>query len=190
MTTPLNADELVHVRASAVAAAFLLPSDGIETAVARLDKGRPSRKAHTLFGLSAEDPIEAEVRSTPGSQALTYHDVVSVARTFGTGYRATVYRLLALDLISKSDGKDLLDSKRQRAASEFARLFTADVESKPQRVSEAEGDLEVRTEIAHLAIEAYRRRLLDKNALAALAAKLHLPDLSERKLLEFGEAAR
>src|SRR5205823_11216619 len=49
VTTALRSDELRHIRASAFAAALLLPRSGLETAIAGLDKGRPSRRALAVF---------------------------------------------------------------------------------------------------------------------------------------------
>jgi Zn-dependent peptidase ImmA (M78 family)/transcriptional regulator with XRE-family HTH domain len=190
VTTPLTSEELVEIRADAFATAFLLPPAGLVAAVTRLDKGRPSRRAHTVFGLGTRDPIQAEIRSTPGSQALTYHDVASIARRFGTNYRAVVYRLSALDIISKPESAELLRKKQQRLAREYGSLFTTKVTRERRQPSGTEGDLELRAEIAYLAIEAYRRRVIDKTALAAFVPKLQIAELSEARFLEFAESVR
>jgi Zn-dependent peptidase ImmA (M78 family) len=188
VTTPVSSDELIQIRSNAFAASFLLPHSGIEAAIASLDKGRPSRRAFAVFGYATEDLLEAEVRSSPGSQTLSCHDVASIARRFGASYEATVYRLRALDVISKTETEDLLKGEKQRAASAYTALFGTTTEGEPAQATDAQ--IELKREIAHLAIEAYRRRLTSKADLAALAPKLQLSGLSAAKLLELAEAAR
>jgi len=188
VTTPMNSDELIQIRASAFAAAFLLPQSGIESAIGGLDKGRPSRRAFAVFGYAAEDLLEAEVRSTPGSQTLSCHDVACIAGRFGASYEATVYRLRALGLVSKAENEDLLRRERQRAASVYTALFATRAEPDPLHATEA--GVPLKREIVHLAIEAYRRRLTSKGDLVALAPKLQLSGLTPAKLLELAEAAR
>jgi len=188
VTTPVDSDELIQIRANAFAAAFLLPQSAIETEIAVLDKGRPSRRALAVFGYAAEELLETEVRSAPGSQTLSCHDVASIARRFGASYGATVYRLRALDLISKTETEELLTREKQHAAAAYTRLFATTAEREPRHSTGAE--IELKREIAHLAIEAYRRRLTSKSDLSAVALKLHLSGLTPTKLLELAEAAR
>ena len=188
VTTPLSSEELIQIRANAFAAAFLLPHAGIETTIAGFDKGRPSRRAFAVFGYATEDFLETEVRSSPGSQTLSCHDVASIARRFSASYEATVYRLRALDVISKNETADLLKQERRRAASAYATLFTTPAEREPLHPGGA--NIELKREIAHLGIEAYRRRLTSKSDLAALVPKLQLSGLTSAKLLQLAEAAR
>ena len=190
VTTPLNVDELIQRRASAFAVSFLLPAAGVLAAVAALGKGQPSRKAHTVFGHELEKPATAESRSAPGSQTLTYHDIATIARTFGTSYRSMTYRLLALGVLSDSEAKRLRNPTSQRAAKDYARLFGPQVRESGRRPSGGERDLELNAHVAHLAVEAYRRRLIDAAELGSLASKLSVAGLSEAKLLELAEAAR
>ena len=191
VTTPLNIDdELTQRRASAFAVAFLLPSAGIEAAVTNLGKGQPSRKAHTVFGHELEKPATAETRSAPGSQTLTYHDVATIARRFGISYRSMTYRLQALAIVSEADGKKLRTPTHQRAARDYARLVTPERETTPARRVKGEHGRELKGYVAHLAIDAYRRRLIDAEELSALASKLSMSGLSAAKLVELAEAAR
>jgi transcriptional regulator with XRE-family HTH domain/Zn-dependent peptidase ImmA (M78 family) len=188
VTTPLNSDELIQIRAAAFAAAFLLPQSGIESAVRILDKGRPSRKALAVFGYAAEELLEAEVRSTPGSQTLSSHDVASIAGRFGASYEATVYRLRALDFITKAETEDLLTRERRRAASAYTTLFATRAE--PDVLHATEPGAPLKREVVHLAIEAYRRGLTSKGDLVALAPKLQLSVLTPAKLVELAEGVR
>ena len=48
----------------------------------------------------------------------------------------------------------------------------------------------MKSEIVRLAVEAYRRQVINKERIGSLAKQLDLPDLSEAKLLELAEAAR
>jgi hypothetical protein len=50
--------------------------------------------------------------------------------------------------------------------------------------------LELKAEIVHLAIEAYRRQVIEKDDLDAIAQKLRIANLSGAKLVELAEAAR
>jgi len=134
----------------------------------------------------------AEVRSAPGSQTVTYPDVVTLARTFGTPYRAVVYRLLGLGCISEADGKDLLRDNRLAAAREYEALFGTESASGASRQGAAVSDESVHLigEVARLAIEAYRRQVIKKGRLVAIAKQLNRRDISEVKFLELAESAR
>src|SRR5262249_9169885 len=125
VTTLAASDELSQLRADAFAAAFILPRSGVESAIAGLDKGRPSRRSLAVFGLEAEEAAEAVVRSMPGSQTLTCHDVAVISRRFGARYEATVHRLRSLDLISKPEFEQLLSEEVERAAAVTAALLLA-----------------------------------------------------------------
>ena len=182
-----SAEEIVDVRARAFAAAFLLPPAGVESFLRAIAKAGPSRRAHALINRAPGAPIRAEVRQAAGSQTITYCDVVEVARRFGTTYRTAVYRLEELGVLSRSESEDLLSPKQEQAAQEYAALLTGSRKDPPLELN---GTLELKTEILHVAIEAYRRRAIDKAALLAFAEKLQVPELSETKLLKLAEAAR
>jgi Zn-dependent peptidase ImmA (M78 family) len=133
------------------------------------------------------------VRSTPGSQVVGYHDVATVARKFGVPYGAVVYRLLALGMITEADTKDLLGDKSQAAAGRFEALFGAERQAGRSRSAgtvESLDTFDLKAEIVHLAVEAYRRQVIKKDRLSSLAKELELPDLSDAQLLELAEAAR
>jgi hypothetical protein len=133
------------------------------------------------------------VRSTPGSQVVGYHDIAAIARKFGVPCGAVVYRLLALGMITEADTKDLLADKSQAAVGRFEALFGAERQAGRSRSTgtvEASDALDLKAEVLHLAVEAYRRRVIKKHRLGSLAKELDLPDLSEAQLLELAEAAR
>jgi Zn-dependent peptidase ImmA (M78 family)/DNA-binding XRE family transcriptional regulator len=188
-----NSDELTEKRADAFAGAFLLPAPGVEQAVSALNKGWPSRKTHVVFAVATGEARRAEVRSIPGSQTVTYVDVAALARRFGAPYQAVVFRLLALGMIADADAKDLVSERREAAARQYAGLVSPEPESRGSRGShtvELPEVLDLRAELVRLAVEAYRRQVIKKDALGSLAKQLNLPDVSGAVLLEFAEAAR
>lgn len=188
-----NSDELTEKRANAFAGAFLLPALGIEQTLFTLNKGWPSRKTHVVFGGATGEVARVEVRSTPGSQTVTYQDAATLARRFGVPYGAVVFRLLALGLISEADTKDLLTDRCQAAARRYEGLFDPEPERGGSRSSnsvEPGEALDLKAEIVRLTVEAYRRQVIKKERIGSLAKQLDLPDLSEAKLLELAEAAR
>ena len=193
-----NSKELIESRAHAFAAAFLLPSAGVEETVRRFGKGGGSRNVQWVFDGATDRSVRAEQRSAPGSQAITYVDVASIALRFGSAYNLTVSRLLGLGLISEADNERLLKRKAVELANLWLAIFspdTADVQpSKPNgevvqisnRVTELSG---LDAERLHMFIEAYRRGLADKSELLVELSVL-VPGLSQETLLQFVEAAR
>jgi Zn-dependent peptidase ImmA (M78 family) len=189
--TKANANELIERRAAAFAAAFLLPASGVVDTVRGLGKGQPSRQVQWMFDTATERSVRAEERSTPGSQVITYLDVASIARRFGTAYRLTVSRLLGQGLISDADSARLVKPKLVELAGEWVTLFSSRAASThPAYHVLVLSDLNA--ERAYMAVEAYRRGLMTKTDLAgdAVTLSLQVPGLSETKLLEFAEAAR
>lgn len=188
-----NAAELTEKRANAFASGFLLPRLGVEETLSGLNKGLPSRRTHVVFAVASAEAERAEVRSTPGSQTVTCQDVATVARKFVAPYGAVVFRLLALGLISEADSQALLSSARLAAASRYESVFGFESQAGRSRSVgsvESEEALDLMAEVVHLAVEAYRRQVIDKDRLGSLAKRLDLPELSAARLLELAEAAR
>jgi hypothetical protein len=192
--TNANAKELIERRAAACAAAFLLPASGVAGTMHRLGKGQPSRQEYWVFEAAAEQSVRVEERPTPGSQTMTYVDVMWIGRRFGTTYRLTVSRLLGLGLISESDRKRLLRPKFVELAQEcLATLGPASGRvSSPSPSNPVVALSDLRAKQFCMAIEAFRRGLMTKTDLAmeAVSLSLQLPALSESRLLELAEAAR
>jgi transcriptional regulator with XRE-family HTH domain len=189
--TKANANELIERRAAACAAAFLLPASGVVETVRSLGKGQPSRQVQWIFDPGTERSVRAEERSTPGSQVITYLDVASIARRFGTAYRLTVSRLLGQGLIAEADSTRLLKPKLVELAGEWVTLFSSRAAT-PHPASHVVVLSDLNAERAYMAIEACRRGLITKAELAeeAVTLTLQVPGLSDAKLLEFAEAAR
>jgi hypothetical protein len=101
--------------------------------------------------------------------------------------------LLGLGLIAESDRRRLLRSAAVALAQECLILLGASARvwlSSSSNTVAALSDLPA--ERLYMAVEAYRRGLMTKADLAteAVSLSLHLPGLSESRLLELAEAAR
>jgi hypothetical protein len=96
-------------------------------------------------------------------------------------------------MITEADTKDLLGDKSQAAAGRFEALFGAERQAGRSRSAgtvEPSDTFDLKAEVVHLAVEAYRRQVIKKDRLSSLAKELELPDLSDAQLLELAEAAR
>ena len=186
-----NARELIERRGRCVCGR--LPPAGFRRRGDRAPPGEGPAESteYWAFDAATEQSVRAEERSTPGSQTMTYVDVVWIARRFGTPYTLTVSRLLGLGLISESDSKPLLRPK----SVELAKECLAILGPASGRVSSSDDVValsDLRAEQFYMAIEAYRRGLMTKADLMLEASSLsrQLPGLSESRLLELAEAAR
>ena len=183
-TSSQNSTQLAEKRANAFAAAFLMPAEGIADHLRQLDKGSPSRHAQTLFDVANDAMMEAEVRTRPGSQAITYQDVASLARRFGVSYEAAAWRLKSLGHIGVGETNALLSQKdtgnRYMRELGFEDLFETGKISEPP-------EQELRGQLVRLAVEAFRQEEISRGRLIEIARKL-FPDPS--LLVQFAEATR
>ena len=166
-----NSADLVEKRANAFAAAFLMPRSGVSEVLRSLDKGLPSRHEQTIFDAATGGCIETEFRPPVGSQKITYKDVALVAHHFGVSYQAALYRLKSLKHVSQRDSDGLLE--REGFGREYLKLLGMldELEEPEQR---RYWDRELRSEIAHLAIEAYRREEISRGRLLELGKTLEI----------------
>lgn len=184
-----NSQEFIERRANAFAAAFLMPADGVRWFFDEvLEKGGPSRRHRITFNAAGGEPSEAEERPAPGSQQITYQDVVAFAHYFGVSYPAAVYRLSDLSLINVNEKTNLIEktdlaNRQLRAMSHFEEF---DDDGTPRRVERRKADRELVSQIARLAIEAYRREEVSQGWLRDLGDKLEMP---ADELVELAEAA-
>lgn len=182
VSSAANSTELVEKRANAFAASFLMPGNGVHEVLRRLDKGLPSRQERTALDVAGGGQVAAESRPVPGSQRLTYKDVAIVARHFGASYQASLYRLKNLRHVSRQESIELF--KRGDLGKRYL-----------EALDELEGveghrqyrERELRSEIMHLAIEAYRREEISRGRLLELSKSLGIRGAT---LLELAEAAR
>lgn len=184
-----NAADLPEKRANAFAAAFLMPEGGVADLLRALDKGRASRHEHAVFDVATGQGAAGEVRPPPRSQRITFQDAAFLARHFGASYPAAVYRLKSLGRISSTECGELLEHE-----DDGRRLLKAlrrhwDLEEEPETAGNMQpgpGD-ELTSQVAWLAIEAYRREEISRGRLLELAEPLEMPG---RELLDLAEAAR
>ena len=179
-----NSSEMVEKRANAFAAAFLMPRAGIRASLRNLDKGLPSRQDHAIFDAASGGHIEAAQRPPARSQRITYKDNAMLAHHFGVSYQAAAYRLKSLRYISARECSDLLD--RGGVGRDYlVALSKFDELGKPEQ--QEYWDRELRSEIAHLAIEAYRLEEISRGRVLELSKTLRIKGDT---LLNFAEAAR
>lgn len=179
-----NAADLVEKRANAFAAAFLMPRGGIAEMVTSLDKGRPSRSEQSIFDVATGAAFDAEIRSAAGSQNITYNDVAMIAHHYGVSYQAAVYRLKSLRHVSAAQSQELLDHEDYGKEYLQALNLFDDLEEPEDR---KHWNRELRTEVAHLAIEAYRQEEISKGRLLEIGRSIEFEGDS---LLVLAEAAR
>ena len=179
-----NSSEMVERRANAFAAAFLMPRNGVYAALRGLDKGLPSRQEQTIFDVASGGHMDAEFRSPARSQRINYKDVTMLAHQFGASYQAALYRLKSLRHISHGESRELLG--QEECGRQLLRELSmfGDVE---ETEAHQYRDRELRIEIAHLAIEAYRREETSRGRVLELGRTL---DMKGDVLLRLAEAAR
>lgn len=177
-----NAPELVEKRANAFAASLLMPARGVAQQLKAIDKGKPSRTDQPVFDVATDSHFAATVRPHPGSQTLGYQDVAFLADWFKVSYQAATYRLRSLDAISQRECEALL--AQETVANEFRavlNLWEGHVNSPPKE------DKELVAQVAHLAIEAYRREEISRGRVLELAELL---GLAPKRLLSLAQAAK
>jgi Zn-dependent peptidase ImmA (M78 family)/transcriptional regulator with XRE-family HTH domain len=183
-TRSQNATQLAEKRANAFAAAFLIPAGGVADHLRQLDKGSPSRRSQSLFDVANNAMMEAELRTRPGSQAITYQDVASLARRFGVSYEAAVWRLKSLSHVSGTDTTALMGQRE--IGKRFIHLLGFDELLEKGRITE-QPEQELRSQLVRLAVEAFRQEEISRGRLVELAKKLKV---DPPELIELAEATR
>ena len=183
VTSADNAAELIEKRANAFATAFLMPREGVADVLAALEKGQPSRVEETVFEATGGH-FDAQARSAPRSQRITYQDAAALAHRFGVSYQAAVYRLVSLRHVTKAESEELL--AREAVGKDFLQALDMfdDLEGGE---SKQLMNRELRRQVAGLAIEAYRREEISRGRLLDVGEQLDIPG---PKLIALAEAAR
>lgn len=186
VTTTDNRAERVEQRANAFASAFLLPAEGVDDELRQLGKGQPSRGEVLVFDAATGGSIEGQARPAPNSQTIGFQDVAYIAHRFGVSYEAAVFRLKSLRRINPAESEALRTPAKQDAGRDYLRALELfdDLEGTD---NQKRGSRELRSRIAHLAIEAYRRGEISRGRLLDLSKAL---DIEGRQLFELAEAAR
>jgi Zn-dependent peptidase ImmA (M78 family)/transcriptional regulator with XRE-family HTH domain len=189
VSTSSNSRNLTETRANAFAAGFLMPEAGVRSFLSMLNKGGSSRVTETVYSAASEDSTAAQDRNAPGTQKITFQDIASLARFFGTSYQAAAYRLGSLGVITPSEQSALLEQKK--FGNGYLRLlnsdqWTDDDESPSDSKRDGAGTRALARQVVYLAIESYRRGGITKGALRDLARKL---GVNAQELLALAEAA-
>ena len=184
VSTTDNSPELVERRANSFAAAFLMPSHGVHDALRGLAKGLPSRQDQTVFDVATGGHVDSHHRLPARSQRINYKDIAMVARHFGASYQAALYRLKSLRHITHAESLDLLAQEHlgRQLLHEFSMFSDVDEPEEPRH-----RDRELRSEVAHLAIEAYRREEISRGRVLELSKTL---GIAGDVLLQLAEATR
>ena len=184
LTQDRNSTELVEKRANAFAAGFLMPAGGVLDQLRVVGKGQPSRQAQVLYSVATDSNDEAEIRPRTGSQIITFQDVAVLARHFGASYDAMVWRLRNLDQLDMPATIALIerrdDGRRYLKMLRLPDLF--DDRSAPD-----DREQELRSQLARLAIEAYRREEVSQGRLREIGRKV---GLRATELVELAEATK
>jgi Zn-dependent peptidase ImmA (M78 family)/transcriptional regulator with XRE-family HTH domain len=184
VSTRENAPDLIEKRANAFAAAFLMPTEGVLTVLHSLGKGQPSRQEKLVYDAATGGRIEAELRPPARSQAIGYQDAAAIAHHFGVSYQAAVYRLRSLNHLSHNECQSLLS--QEALGRDYLQMLglLGDLD---EREEAARSPRELRNQLAHLCLEAYRREEISRGKVLDLAKLL---GISGRQLLELAEATR
>lgn len=164
-----NNAELIEVRANAFAAAFLMPADGMIEVLRNLSKGKLSREEQVLFDVSTNSKINIESRSIPFSQNITFQDIAIIAHHFGVSYQAAVYRLRSLNYISSEECDKLIASYQDGKRFLNSINMLSDIEGKEEK---AFWDRELRSELAYLTVEAFRREEISRGRVIELGDEI------------------
>jgi Zn-dependent peptidase ImmA (M78 family) len=128
-----------------------------------------------VYDLADDGGVEASARSSPGSQTIGYQDVASLARYFGVSYQAAAFRLQALSIVNQSERESLNEQEefgtRYLRMLKFQQAIDSAEADKDQKDSQ---EKELVSQVAYLAIEAFRREEISKGRLLELSKKLQI----------------
>jgi hypothetical protein len=166
-----------------------MPEAGVRSFLWTLNKGASSRVTETVYSAASEDSTAAQDRNAPGTQKITFQDIASLARYFGTSYQAATYRLGSLGVITPVERNALLEQKK--LGSEYLRLVSPDqlTNDEPSHSASKRDGAGIRalvSQVVYLATESYRRGGITKGAIRDLAKKL---GVNAQELLRLAEAA-
>jgi Zn-dependent peptidase ImmA (M78 family) len=184
VTVRENATDLIERRANAFAAAFLMPQGGVESMLRSMHKGGPSRRAFVSYDVAGGGAQEAEERTLPGTQELTFREVASLAKHFGASYRAACYRLRELGFVNKAELEALLVQEDRGRA--YIAFTGGDDEKEPnqQQAKKDDDDKELVEQMIPLILEAYSREVISRGKVRELAGMLKL---AESDVLQFAK---
>lgn len=166
-----NAKSLVESRANAFAAAFLMPKKGVETALADLDKGKPSKFLFSTYDVAGDIGTEGERRTPPGSQRLSVKDAAYLAMYFDVSYEVSCYRLRSLGYVNQAELDALIE--RKDAGSTFLRLAGGCAQKEQKGATNGFGT-HIVSQLLPLIIEAYQREIISRGKLLDLCSLIRV----------------
>ena len=173
VTSTANSSDFAEQRANAFAAAFLLPASGVEHFLASVGKGRASRQQQLVYDVASNGRFDVESRAAPNSQKITFEDVALLAISYGVSYEATTYRLNGLSYIDRSEVQKLLAISS--LGKRYIDLLGLRVTGNDMQTTEPVSDgPELRSQILHLAMEAYRREEISRGRLLEVGERLDI----------------
>ena len=180
LTTTANSGDLVEKRANAFAASFLLPPAGIEAFLANLDKGRSTRQQQLVYDVASNGRFDVDGREAPNSQVITFQDAQVLASSYGVSYEVAVYQLNTLRFIDRAETQRLL------SVSSLAKRYALLIDNGLNDASAYghEGP-ELKSQILHLALEAFRREEISRGRLIDIGRSLKI---AADKLIELVDA--
>lgn len=164
-----NNSELIEIRANAFAAAFLMPTEGMTEVLHSLNKGKVSRQEQIIFDVSTNNKMNIERRSLPFSQNITFQNIAIIAHYFGVSYKAAVYRIRSLNYISAEECDKLISSYQDGKKFLTSIDMLSDIESKEDKKL---WDRELRSELAYLTVEAFRREEISRGRVIELGEEI------------------
>ena len=180
-----SSTEMIERRANAFASAFLMPRSGVSEVLQGLNKGGlRGRREQTVFDVASGGYTDAASRLPAGAQRVGYQDIAVLAHRFGVSYQAALFRLKSLRQVNEPESRSLLN--QENLGHEYLQQLgmLGDIEAPESRACE---DRELRCEIAHLAIEAYRLEEISRGRVLELAKALNVEG---HMLLRLANAAR
>lgn len=186
VTTTANSEDFIEQRANAFAAAFLLPSSGVDHFMTALAKGGVSRQQQYFYNVASNGKFDVERRELPNSQTITLQDVAMLATSFGVGYEAATYRLNELGYLDLAQAQELR-KKVDHGRRYIELLGKIPTDDNGGTLSSSAGDPELRSQILHLAMEAFRRDEISQGRLADIGRKL---GINGRLLLDLANEER
>lgn len=170
LTSTANSDELVEKRANAFSAAFLLPASGVAHFLSGLAKGRSTRQQQLVYDVASNGKFDVEGREAPNSQTITFQDVALLATNYGVSYEVAVYHLNSLRYIDRSETQTLLT--KSSLGRQYVDLFGLRATDRDENGHDGP---ELRSQIMHLAMEAYRREEISRGRLLDIGKRLDIP---------------
>lgn len=164
-----NREENMEIRANSFAAAFLMPANGIREFLSGVGKPRDIPTLQEVYDEEG-NAVRAQRRGPAQPMGLQFYDVVHLAFYFGVSYEAALWRLKALQVISKEDRENL--SKKQAAANAFRRVLGERFAAHGRRFARLENAFQHK--LVSMALEAYRLGEISKSKLKEITSDVDL----------------